>query len=173
MTDSPLDRTAELLGDEDITEVSMAVGRILVPTDGSATAVEATKVAISLAKCFDAEVVALFVGPGHVEDPIEYLDQERMEGVLHSEAGLAVAQRLGEKNGIKVTAVAKQGAVGHEIIETCKELEAGWIVIGTEGRTGFKRLALGSVADSVIREAHVPVTVVRHCSTEFCMQPRG
>lgn len=167
-----LDRTAELMTDADITEVDMSVGKILVPTDGSSTAVEATKVAISLAKLMDAEVIALFVGPGRVEDPMAYIEQERMEGVKHSEAGLDVALKLGVKNGVKVTTVHRDGAVGHEIIEAAKEHGVGMIVIGTEGRTGFKRLALGSVAQSVIKESEVPVTVVRHCSTQFCMTPR-
>lgn len=168
-----LDRTAELMTDEDITEVSMSVSRILVPTDGSATAVEATKVAISMAKCFDAEVVALFVGPGRVEDPIEYASQEQLEGVHHSKAGISVAEKLGAKNGVRVITDHRDGAVGHEILAAVEAHEASMVIMGTEGRTGFKRLALGSVAESVVREAKVPVMVVRHCSTDFCMTPRS
>lgn len=168
-----LDRTAELMTDDDITEVSMTVGRILVPTDGSATAVEATKVAVSMAKCFDAEVIALYVGPGRVEDPIEYASQEEMEGIRHSDAGLDVAVRIAEANGVRVSTDRRDGAVGHEILQAIESHRAGLVVIGTEGRTGFKRLALGSVAESVVREATVPVMVVRRCSTEFCMTPRG
>jgi len=168
-----LDRTAELMTDEDIVEVDLAIKTILVPTDGSATAVEATKVALSLAKCFGgAEVVALFVGPGRVEDPMQYLEQEQLEGVSHTTAGLDVALKLGAKNGVKVTTVHRDGAVAHEILQAVAAHEAGMIVIGTEGRTGLKRLALGSIAESVIKEATVPVTVVRHCSTDFCMTRR-
>jgi len=170
---STLDRTAELMTDADITEVSMSVKKILVPTDGSATAVEATKVAISMAKCFDAEVVALYVEFGSVETPIEYIDTEAMEGIKHSSAGLDVAAKLGEKNGIKVTCVTSEGAVGNRIVAVAKDAEVGLIVMGSVGRTGFKRLALGSVAESVMKESDVPVLVVRNCTTEFCMTPRG
>lgn len=168
-----LDRTAEKMTDEDIVQVDMTVSKILVPTDGSATAVEATKVAISMAKRFGADVVALFVGPGHIEDPIEYASQEEMEGVHHSVAGLDVARRLGECNGVMVHQASSQGAVAHEILRVAEEQECGMIVIGSSGRSGFKRLALGSVAASVMNEAHVPVLVVRNCTTEFCMTPRG
>jgi len=169
-----LDRTAELMTDEDIVEVDLAVKTILVPTDGSATAVEATKVALSLAKCLgNAEVVALFVGPGHIEDPMQYIEQENLEGVSHTTAGLDVALKLGAKNGVRVTAVHRDGAVAHEILAAAKEHAVEMIVIGTEGRTGLKRLALGSIAESVIKAAHVPVTVVRNCSTEFCMARRA
>ena len=158
---------------EDIGDVTMHVNRILVPTDGSATAVEATRVAIATAKCLGAEVVALFVGRGRVEDPIEHTEMERLEGVHHSEAGLDVAVQLGEANAVKVTPVRREGAITAEILQTAAEFEVQMIVIGSAGRTGFKRLALGSVAVSVMNEAHVPVTVVKHCSTEFCMTPRG
>jgi len=168
-----LDRTAELMTDEDVTEVSMSVAKILCPTDGSATAVEATKVAISMAKCFGAEVIALYVDFGNVETPMEYLDTEALEGVKHSAAGLAVAAKLGVKNGVKVSCVTAEGAVGHQIIDAASVHGVGMIVIGSEGRTGFKRLALGSVAESVMKESTVPVLVVRRCSTEFCMTPRG
>jgi nucleotide-binding universal stress UspA family protein len=169
-----LDRTAELMTDADIDEVSLHMTRILVPTDGSATAVEATKVAISLAKALgDVEIVALFVGPGRVEDPLEYTEQEMMEGVHHSEAGLDVAVKLGEKNGVRVSTVKREGAVTHEILYVAERYNVQMIVIGSSGRTGFKRLALGSVAHAVMNEAEVPVTVVKHCSTEFCMKPRS
>ncbi len=170
---STLDRTAELMTDADIGEVSMPVEKILVPTDGSATAVEATKVAISMAKVFGAEIIALYVNFGSVETPIEYIDTEAMEGIKHSSAGLDVALKLGEKNGVKVSCVTSAGAVGNRIVAVSKEAEVDLIIMGSVGRTGFKRLALGSVAESVMKEADAPVLVVRNCTTKFCITPRG
>ena len=35
------------------------------------------------------------------------------------------------------------------------------IIVGSEGRTGAKRMLLGSVAEDVVTRAHCPVTVVR------------
>jgi len=168
-----LDRTAELMTDADITEVSMSVKKILVPTDGSATAVEATKVAISMAKAFDAEVVALYVEFGSVETPMEYIDTEALEGIKHSSAGLDVAVKLGAKNGVPVACVTSEGAVGNRIVAVAKEAGVDLIVMGSVGRTGFKRLALGSVAESVMKASDAPVLVVRNCTTEFCITPRG
>jgi len=168
-----LDRTAELMTDEDIVEVDLTVTTILVPTDGSATAVEATKVALSLAKRLGgAEVIALFVGPARSEDPMQYLEQERFEGGKPTTAGLDVALKLGVANGVGVTAVHRDGAVAHEILKAVEEYDAQMIVMGSEGRSGLKRLALGSIAESVVKQAHVPVTVVRYCSTEHCMTRR-
>lgn len=168
-----LDRTAELMTDEDIRTVDLKLDRILVPTDGSATAVEATNMAIGIAKCTGAELIALFVTPGRVEFPEEYADTERLEGIKHTDAGLDVAKKLAEKNGVAIRTRVAAGAVGHEILAAAKDYAVQMIVMGTEGRTGFKRLALGSVAESVMKESDVPVLVVRHCSSEYCMTPRG
>jgi nucleotide-binding universal stress UspA family protein len=159
--------------DEDIGVVELGVRRILLPTDGSATAVEATRVAVSLAKLTGAEVVAVFVTPGNVEDPMQYIEQEQLEGVKHSSAGLEVARMTGERNGVTVTLVERSGAVASEILSAAREFDVDMIVIGSEGRTGIKRLALGSIAQSVVRESHVPVMVVRHGSTGLSVEPRN
>lgn len=46
------------------------------------------------------------------------------------------------------------------ILEVVKEVHAELIVIGTEGRTGWDRLRLGSTAEAVVREAPCPVLTV-------------
>lgn len=64
--------------------------------------------------------------------------------------------------GIPVEAKLLEGQVVHrEIIREAETSKADLIVIGSHGRTGLKRLFLGSVAQSVLGEAHIPVLVVR------------
>jgi nucleotide-binding universal stress UspA family protein len=167
-----LDRTAENLTDADILDVTLSVKRILVPTDGSATSVEATRVAVAMAKCFGAEIIACFVDPGHTMEPLEAMQEEAAEGVHHTRAGLTVAIKTAEKNEIDVTPVVREGGIADQIVEAAREHDVQMIVIGSEGRTGLKKFMLGSVAEAVVKNAHVPVMVVRHCSTEFCMAPR-
>jgi nucleotide-binding universal stress UspA family protein len=48
-----------------------------------------------------------------------------------------------------------------QILRIAAEPKASLIVIAARGRTGLSRLALGSVAERVIREAPCPVRVVR------------
>ncbi len=60
--------------------------------------------------------------------------------------------------GIPVEAKLLEGQVVHrEIIKEAETCKADLIVIGSHGRTGLKRLFLGSVAQSVLGEAHIPV----------------
>lgn len=170
---STLDNTGENLQEWEVPVVTLDIKRILVAVDGSATAVEATNVAMGLAKCTGADVVALFVDSGRTMDPLEAMQTEEEEGVHHSRAGLTVAETAGTKNGVPVRTLVREGAVAHQILSAAEDEGADLVVIGSEGRTGLKRVMLGSIAESVLREAAVPVLVVRHCSTQYCLKPRG
>jgi nucleotide-binding universal stress UspA family protein len=53
------------------------------------------------------------------------------------------------------------GAPAPAIVAAIDELGAELVVVGSHGRTGLARLALGSVAQDVIRDAHCSVLLVR------------
>ncbi len=54
------------------------------------------------------------------------------------------------------------GDPGHAIAALAERISADLIVIGSHGRTGMKRLLIGSVAERVVRLSHCPVLVMRH-----------
>jgi len=56
--------------------------------------------------------------------------------------------------------VAEFGDPAAVIVRFAKQLEAGVIVISTHGRTGIKRLMLGSVAQKVAQSAACPVMLL-------------
>lgn len=51
--------------------------------------------------------------------------------------------------------------IGFAIEQTARDVGAQVIVLGTHGRRGFRRLFLGSVAESVARQSTLPVLLVR------------
>jgi nucleotide-binding universal stress UspA family protein len=55
-----------------------------------------------------------------------------------------------------------EGSAASEIVRTADELEAELVVVGARGRTGLLRLALGSVAERVLRSSSSSVLTVRH-----------
>ena len=57
-----------------------------------------------------------------------------------------------------------RGKVADEVILFAQAREADLIVMGTHGRSGLAKLLMGSVADSVVRNAHCMVLSVRTCS---------
>ncbi len=64
--------------------------------------------------------------------------------------------------GIQATGVSSRGwSAADSILEAARPERVAGIVIATHGRGGLRRLALGSVADKVVRGADVPVLVYR------------
>ncbi|HEX2658474.1 MAG TPA: universal stress protein [Polyangia bacterium] len=61
----------------------------------------------------------------------------------------------------EVEVVVRPLAIGESIVARADELHADLIVMGTHGRTGVKRMVLGSVADHVVRHAPCPVLTMR------------
>ena len=63
--------------------------------------------------------------------------------------------------GVEVEPLVTDGDAARDVVQTAESLPAHLVVLGTIGRTGFARLLLGSVAETVVRQAPCPVHVVR------------
>lgn len=73
----------------------------------------------------------------------------------------AFAERLTDEKYKGIGIEVLLGDAGHEIAGYAKEIGADLIVLPSHGRTGLKRLLLGSVAERVARLAHCPVLILR------------
>jgi nucleotide-binding universal stress UspA family protein len=133
---------------------------ILHPTDCSARAWPALGVARALARGHGARLVLLHVAPAEVltggtfyapVDPAPArAELERLKDEL-ARAGL----------GESVEARFHQGDPVSEILAAANELGCDLIVMGSHGRTGLRRLLMGSVAEAVIRKAPCLTMVVK------------
>ncbi len=65
-------------------------------------------------------------------------------------------QKLGTVVHVEVACVPGPD-VAHSLTELAKERGAAFIAISTHGRTGIRRLVLGSIAEAVVRHSSVPV----------------
>ena len=142
--------------------------RILVPVDGSATSTRGLREALRIAKAERARVWLL-----HVLD--EFFAFSDPESARYSDLLIATLKRRGQRvlaraealaraRGIKAKTLMPEiigGPAAIEIIRQAKRARADLIVIGTHGRRGLKRLALGSDAEQVVRNSPVPVLLVR------------
>jgi nucleotide-binding universal stress UspA family protein len=99
---------------------------------------------------------AMYGLPYATSPPLRTGEQPR----LHAEAldGLRRALEMVRARG---QAIVADGRPGPAIIEAARTLPAELVVVGTVGRTGLKRLALGSVAEAVVREAPCSTLVMR------------
>ena len=77
---------------------------------------------------------------------------------------LAKAEATAAKAGVSAKTVlveTKGGSIADAILGQARKLKSGVIVMGTHGRRGLRRVVMGSDAEAVLREARVPVLLVR------------
>jgi nucleotide-binding universal stress UspA family protein len=140
--------------------------RVLIPLDGSEPAEAVLPFAERVAGPLDAEICLL-----RVVEPVTAIPRLGTgEGVgpdvlllwrLEAERYLAgVAQRLASR-GLRVRRLVRLGVPELEILAVAKAEKADLIAMTTHGRRGFQRVVFGSVATEVLRNAAVPVLMIR------------
>lgn len=139
--------------------------KIAVPIDGSHCADQALNLAIELARTRGGELAIccvvdpiVVVGSAPPSPAIEVLLQDRKS---EAQRLVAAACERAQRSGVKASGEMRVGVPYEEIVRFAADAAAHAIVIGTHGRSGVKRLLMGSVAESVLREATVPVIAVR------------
>ena len=144
-----------------------SIKNIILATDFSDASREAGYHALLLAQTYKAELKALHVFDTSVWNiPAQYYLTTGFEGFVDSieearQRGKDVLTELAKSFGIKVETTFTEGDPGHEIVRVAEEFNADLIVLGTHGYTGWKRFALGSVAESVVRHAPCAVLTIR------------
>lgn len=128
------------------------------PTDLSKPADYALAIAAALAHDHGARLVILTVLPPPVSAPEVVLPPPVDD---YKELALSAFRELEaydpKMSALRVEAVVGDGSAGAEIIRAAKDFDADMIVMGTHGRTGLKRLLMGSVAEEVLRRVPCPV----------------
>jgi nucleotide-binding universal stress UspA family protein len=139
--------------------------KIVVPVDGSPCSDEALDVALNLAKSDSAELaICSIVDPVVIvgtTPPSPAIDQMLAAREIESRRLVKAAAEKAGRAGVKAETETHFGIPSEEILRFSKRRGADAIVMGTHGRSGLKRLFLGSVAESVLHGAPCPVIVVR------------
>jgi nucleotide-binding universal stress UspA family protein len=141
--------------------------KILVPTDGSGLAAQATTVAVGLAKSLNAQIIGV-----NVIDPFPYIgigdaSAIGLQAYLTEAKGAAgqaldALRKVCEAEGVAFAGDTIERNVVYEgIIETAEAEGCDLIVMGSHGHRGVKALILGSVAQKVLTHAKVPVLIVK------------
>lgn len=92
------------------------------------------------------------------------LPQEEASEVARSHVADLVMKYVKEHGELQMERIAVYVATGHpaeRIVALASGVDAEVVVVGTHGRTGFKRWVLGSVAEEVVRRAPCGVFVIR------------
>jgi len=142
-------------------KASIAWERILLATDGSEYSHKATKKALDLVQFSGGtlKVISVLEISAHIYAVAPELSEERIK-LVKQYVGDVKEQAASE--GILAEGFAREAeSAGDVIIELAKEKDSDLIVMGSHGRTGIKRLLMGSVTKVVIAYAPCPVLVVK------------
>lgn len=138
--------------------------KIVVPVDFSKHSEYALKAAATLAKKNNSEILVLHMLEMGAVTVSESASQLQEMTIFHL--------KLAEKNfkdflnktylkNVKVTPVIKHFKVFSEVNSIAEEHQADMIVMGSHGSSGFKEIFVGSNTEKVVRNATVPVLVVK------------
>lgn len=144
--------------------------RALVPLDGSMIAEAIVPFILEIAGPLDMEVALLRVilptppvmvegGGAMVVDDVEQLRARAEEYLASVAAGLRA-------RSVRATTQVRFGNAVGEILAGAREAEADLIAMTTHGRGGLGRLLFGSVAEAVLRQAEIPVFLMRQTQAQ-------
>ncbi|HVJ68905.1 MAG TPA: universal stress protein [Caulifigura sp.] len=144
------------------------VRRILVPVDFSEQASQALRYGIALARSTGAELFLLHVvqeltpiGAGSGALSFKTAGEYAKEVEQQAQEGLLKMLPVEMTDGLRVRRRTVIGFPWQDVVEFARSNEIDMICLGTHGRSGFKRLVLGSVAEKVVQHAHCNVLAVR------------
>ena len=141
---------------------------IVYPSDFSPASRPALARAIATAKERRADLLLvhvlpnIFPMPGHdgYISPRVYEDMMNVSRA-HAQRQLDAMVAAAKKAGARARSLLLEGVAWEQLVRLARGQKAELIVMGTHGRTGLKRLFLGSVAERVIGNAPCPVLTVR------------
>ncbi len=163
--------------------------KILVAIDGSRPSMDAVDYAIAIVQRNEAELTALYAVSSPTafdytsdtpEDQIQEIDKDIVHHAKKESQpwfneitekvrarAVAVTSKEDTKKTtssvieLKTQVVVSPLSVTGSIVQYAERENIDLIVVGTRGRSGFKRLLLGSTASGIVTHAHCPVMVVR------------
>src|SRR5476649_323985 len=145
--------------------------KILVPIDGSEISTRGLNEAIKLAKNQGGQLRLLHIANYRTGDfnytegtyGVDFIEAAREDGQNILSAAATAARQVG-LDAKTILVESTSGPAAALIIAQAKEWPADLIVMGTHGRRGLQRLAMGSDAECVVRDAPVPVLLVHGLS---------
>ena len=152
--------------------MTTGISKIMVGIDGSKESVNAADYAIAIAKRHNAELIAVNVltsdiGYAYSSPGVENPPLTIREVILLAEDEVKKwfddIKNSADENGIQFRSeiiMAKRSAVS-TMLDYAEEQNINLIVVGTRGRSGIKKMLLGSVASGLVTYAACPVLVAK------------
>ncbi|MDC8453742.1 MAG: universal stress protein, partial [Candidatus Nitrosotalea sp.] len=141
--------------------------KILVAIDGSEMSMKAAEYGVAMAKKDTANLVIISViytpASTFTYTKQEWFDEFLKKSKDESAKWFDKVKKNAAQNGVqvKVETVEELYSIPAAIVKYAENENADLIIMGSTGKTGFKRLLLGSVANDVVIHSPIPVMIIK------------
>jgi nucleotide-binding universal stress UspA family protein len=152
--------------------MEIGFSKIVVGIDGSEESMKAAEYAISIAKLYNAELNAITVltsdigyiysSPG-VESPPLTIKEIVLLAEDEAKKWFDEIKEKANKKGIqlKTESIVAKKSLLNTLLEYVEEHNINLVVVGTRGRSGIKKMLLGSIASGLVTYSPCPVLVIK------------
>lgn len=139
---------------------------ILIPFDGSGYSQKAFEKALEIAEKFESRIIVMTVLQSKIPDSAG-VSLERLQEIQDEEEDIATVMlkkleyQANSKNVSFSIAIIHNPSSSDGIVAFAEKNNADLIVMGSHGRTGFRKIVLGSVANGVLEHAKCPVLITK------------
>lgn len=142
--------------------------KILVPLDGSEFSERVLPQVAALAKSTGAQVILLRIAPAPIYEPVLIVPNALNVPPSPEQDTFAQAEGYLQRVAydyfppeVAVRLEVCNGPTAQTILEYASGIDADLIAMTTHGRSGLARFVMGSVAEEIVRNSHLPVMLVR------------
>ena len=152
--------------------MEIGFSKIVVGIDGSEESMKAAEYAISIAKLYNAELNAITVltsdigyiysSPGVESPPLTVKEIVLLAGDEAKKWFDEIKEKANKKGiQLKTESIVAKKSLSNTILEYVEEHNINLVVVGTRGRSGIKKMLLGSIASGLVTYSPCPVLVIK------------
>lgn len=142
-------------------EASVEWRNIILAVDGSECSRAAVDAAVYFARSHNGAITAV-TGVDLADEFYAEVPQAVKQMVGRAESALDEVRTITEQGGVVTEVAVREGQAYETVLGVAEEKNGDVIFMGSHGRTGLKKLIMGSVTEKVIGYTRCPVMVVKH-----------
>jgi nucleotide-binding universal stress UspA family protein len=157
------DLLSGMLARSSVTSDQMTVRKILLATDFSSCSARALDYALGIASRYESQLYLFHCinpAPYNMADQPDAVQTTCDDARLELEQLVSELRRDGRVKNVEIKIMVEAGDLSVILQQAVKDLDLDLIVLGTHGRTGWRKLVLGSVAEMVVDQVSCPVLCV-------------
>lgn len=141
------------------------MNNIILPIDFSETSQILVDGAVKFAKEIGGKICLIHVAPADIGFAIgdmgfQYFPEIEKNEISEELSSLNDIENKIKEKGVECEHLLKQGIASEIILEYAKEKNAGYIVMGSHGRSGFYDVFIGSLTKDITKKSPIPVVVI-------------